>query len=106
MYPSKVVSDQYKSKTLITSEGLAYTGIVGSGGPDALVVLQADGEKIRVATDAVEQTVPSTTSAMPEGLLDGLSLQEVTDLVAFLQQASDTRVADRDGAVSETTRSE
>ena len=95
MYPSKVISDQYKSKTLITDEGLSYTGIIGSGGPDALLVLQQDGKKVRVPTAAVEQTVPSKVSSMPEGLIDGLSLQDVADLVAFLQ-STDQRVANKD----------
>lgn len=95
IYPSKVISDQYKAKTLITDDGMTYTGIVGSGGVDALLVLQNDGKKVRVPTEAIEQTIPSKVSAMPEGLLDGLSLQEVTDLVAFLQQSPDSRMAQK-----------
>ena len=102
MYPSRVISDQYKAKTLITDEGLSYTGIVGSGGIDELTVLQADGEKVRLPTEAVEQTVPSKLSAMPEGLLDGLSLQEITDLVAFLRDAPNTRMADNPDNDSES----
>ena len=103
IYPSKVISDQYKAKTLITDEGLSYTGIVGSGGTDSLLVLQKDGTKIRVPVDTVEQTIPSKVSAMPEGLIDGLSLQEVTDLVAFLQQSPEARMAQKTDSNSESS---
>lgn len=86
LYPSRVISDQYKAKILITDEGRSFTGIVGSGGPTELLVLQANGEKVRVKRDSIEQTVPSKVSAMPEGLIDGLTTQQVTDLMAFLKE--------------------
>ena len=85
LYPSRTISDQYRSKTLITDDGRALTGIVGSGGEGVLVVLSASGEKTRVPTDEVEQTLPSKTSAMPEGLINGLTDQQVADLFAYLR---------------------
>ena len=75
---------------------------MGSGGVDELMVLQADGKKVRLPTDSVEQTVPSKLSAMPEGLIDGLSLEEVTDLVAFLRSEPNTRMADNPDRDSES----
>ena len=86
IYPSRVISDQYKAKTLVTDEGQSYTGIIGDGGEGELIVLQFDGEKVRVPTDSIEQTVPSKLSAMPEGLLNDLTLQEITDLMVFLRK--------------------
>ena len=85
VYPSRVISDQYKAKTIITANGKSYTGTVGSGGSEDLLILQADGRKIRVPREEVEQTVPSQVSSMPEGLLNDLTLEEVSDLFAFLQ---------------------
>lgn len=87
IYPSRVISDQYKAKTLVTDEGETITGIVGAGNTDELVVLKADGTKVRVPKESVEQTVPSKISAMPEGLLDSLTLEEVTDLMAYLRES-------------------
>jgi len=85
-YPSRVISDQYKAKTIVTDEGQSYTGIIGDGGNGELVVLQLDGAKVRVPKKAVEQTIPSKVSAMPEGLLNDLTLQEITDLMVFLRK--------------------
>jgi len=95
IYPSHVISDQYRAKTIVTTTGRTYTGIVGSGGPDHLLVLQANGEKVRVPRAEVDETVRSKVSAMPEGLLDALSLDEITDLIAFLNETSTEKTTRR-----------
>ncbi len=86
IYPSRVISDQYKSKTLVTDDGQTYTGIIGDGGNGELIVLKLDGTKVRIPKDSIEQTIPSKLSAMPEGLLNELTLQEITDLLVFMQK--------------------
>ncbi len=87
IHPSLVISDQYAAKTVVTVDGLTYTGIVGSGGNGDLLVLQSDGQKVRIAKEDVEEQLPSPVSAMPEGLLNSLSLDEVADLMAFLKSS-------------------
>ena len=84
LFPSHVISDQYAAKTLITTEGKTVTGIVAPSGEDAWVVLQANGEKLRVAKQDVEEMAPSQKSAMPEGLFDNLTAEEIADLFAYL----------------------
>jgi len=86
VFPSQVISDQYAGKTVVTVDGTAYSGIVAPSGPDAIVVLQPTGEKATLRRDEIEQIVPSRTSAMPEGLLNTLTLAEIADLFAYLQQ--------------------
>ena len=92
LYPSKVISDQYAAKTVATTEGKTYTGIVADGNGE-IVILQANGQKVRVPQDQIDETEPSHLSAMPEGLLDDLSLEEITDLFAFLLSDPE-RIAD------------
>lgn len=104
IYPSRVISDQYKAKTLVTDEGKSYTGIVGSGGLDDFVVLQLDGTKTRVPRASVEQTVPSKISAMPEGLMDNLEVSDVIDLLAFLRSTGDEPTVVADGEKGTSTR--
>lgn len=84
LYPSLIISDQYLSKSIATVDGLTYTGIVDPSRQDALVVLQANGEKQVIPKDQIEQILPSNKSAMPEGLFDDLTLEEIADLVAYL----------------------
>jgi putative heme-binding domain-containing protein len=83
IFPSQVISDQFAAKTVVTTDGKSYTGLVGPTG-DGVIVLQANTEKVAVAKAEIEQIVPSKISAMPEGLFDKLSLEEIADLFAYL----------------------
>jgi putative heme-binding domain-containing protein len=86
LFPSHVVSDQYSSSTVVTSQGKTYTGIVVPRGSTTIVLLST-GEKVNVATEELAQIVPSKASTMPEGLFDNLTREEIGDLFAFLLQS-------------------
>jgi hypothetical protein len=47
-------------------------------------VLQANGEKANVAKSEIDMIVPSKKSAMPDGLFNNLTLEEIADLFAYL----------------------
>ncbi len=87
MFPSHVISDQYASKTIVTEEGRTFTGIVAPLGTDSVVVLQSNGQKVTISKDEISETAASRTSAMPEGLLNELSLDEIADLFSYLGTA-------------------
>jgi len=86
LFPSQVISDQYASKTVTTSAGRTYTGIIAPSGGDAIVILQSSGEKVTIQKDDIDETVPSKKSAMPEGLLNQLTLDDIADLFAYLSR--------------------
>jgi putative heme-binding domain-containing protein len=86
LFPSQVISDQYASKTVVTADGKTYTGLVAPAGEEAIVILQSDGEKVTIQTDDISETAPSKKSAMPEGLLNTLTLEEIADLFAYLNK--------------------
>ncbi len=83
VFPSQVISDQFAAKTVVTADGKTFTGLVGETS-DGVVVLQANTEKAMVPKDQIEQIVPSKMSAMPEGLFNNLSLEEIADLFAYM----------------------
>ena len=85
--PSKVISDQYQSTSIITKDGGVVIGRVVSD----------DGKTLMVATSPVDASIltPVTTSnilnksvmktsIMPPGLLDRLNQEEMLDLLAYL----------------------
>jgi putative heme-binding domain-containing protein len=84
LFPSHVISDQYASKTITTLDGKTYTGMIGAAGEKSIVVLQANGQKTTIARDQIDETIPSKKSAMPDGLLNQLTLEEIADLFALL----------------------
>jgi putative heme-binding domain-containing protein len=97
LFPSHVISDQYASQTIVTKNGRHYVGMVAPSGDNALVVLQANGEKAIVAVGDVEQKTRNKLSSMPEGLLNALSLEEVADLFAYLTNSARSDVTRRPG---------
>jgi putative heme-binding domain-containing protein len=90
LYPSHVISDQYASKTLVTRDGLTYTGLVSQLDERTVVVLEANGRKTQLPRSDIEDLVPHKKSAMPEGLFNSLTLEEIGDLFAYLGEPSGT----------------
>lgn len=95
LYPSHVISDQYAAKTVTTTKGRTYTGILAGGSSGETIVLQANGEKVSIPDEQIDEISPSKVSAMPVGLLDTLSAQEISDLFAFLWAPPSSGVARR-----------
>jgi putative heme-binding domain-containing protein len=83
-FPSKVISDQYRSTTILTLKGQRIEGLAAVQG-DTITVLQSDGTKVTLRKKDVEQQYASLVSVMPEKLLDALSKTEIADLFAFLE---------------------
>jgi len=92
LFPSYIISDQYAAKNVVTTSGKTYTGIV-SISQGQLTVLQSNGEKVQLKQSDVEQITPSRVSAMPTGLIDNLSREEIADLFAYLGYTPPPRVA-------------
>jgi putative heme-binding domain-containing protein len=97
IYPNQVVSDQYASQVVVAN-GKTYTGLVAPQPDGSLIVLQSDGQKVQVPAGDIEEQTASKMSAMPEGLLNRLSLEQVADLFAFLMNAPEPNVAGRNTA--------
>jgi len=85
--PSKVISDQYKSTTVATTDGKVYNGMPVVNDAKNLVLLLSDGSKATIPKADVEEQKDSKTSVMPEGLLNTLSLREIADLIALFESA-------------------
>jgi putative membrane-bound dehydrogenase-like protein len=94
IYPSHDISDQYASRA-VTANGRTYVGIAVREGEESVVVLTATGEKVRLAYADVEAVEASPLSAMPEGLLNKLTLSQVSDLFAYLMDRPAANVAGR-----------
>ncbi len=83
-YPSKVISDQYRSTQFVTKQGQTINGLASLQG-DVYTVLLKDATKVTLKKDEVDQQFTSLISVMPEQLLDQLDKKEIADLFAFLE---------------------
>ena len=99
LFPSHVISPQYASKTVVTTDGLSYSGMLSPAANGQRFLLKDSGKKITLSVEDIEEILPSKKSSMPTGLLDTLTLREVTDLFAFLMNTRQPAIA---GSVSDT----
>ena len=88
--PSKVISDQYQSSIVLTSDGRTLTGLVSrADGETVIFPADVQSQPITLADDDIEALRPSDISQMPKGLLDSLNPEELRDLLAFLMSGGD-----------------
>ena len=100
IHPSMVVSDQYRANVVLTVTGETFSGMTMTEPDGALLVIQPDGTRIRVAADDIEEMKETELSAMPERLLDTLSLPEIASLFAFMENADSRRSESTDDAAT------
>jgi putative membrane-bound dehydrogenase-like protein len=81
--PSAAVSRDYSLTNVVTADGRLISGIIREQ-TDASLVLQTANERVVVSREDIETMKTSSTSMMPEGLLEPLSAQELRDLFAYL----------------------
>ena len=95
LYPSHVISSQYRARKVLTTDGKVYIGIAAPGAANELVILQSNGQKVVVQEDEIEENLVSKQSAMPGDLLDSLTLQEIADLLEHLGTTPAAAVTNR-----------
>lgn len=98
IFPSHVISDQYASQKILTTDGRALTGIAAPAGQEAITLIGADGRKTLLRGDQIEDIQASSVSVMPQGLLDALTLQQIADLFAYLGHPPRHNITSRRGA--------
>jgi putative heme-binding domain-containing protein len=91
--PSQTISDRYQSKFVVTADGDKFNGMAVKQSDGGYVILQADGQRIRIPPKAIEEVIDDPVSSMPTGLLDGLSESEIADLMAFILVAREDQMA-------------
>ncbi len=95
LYPGHVVSDQYASKKVLTRDGRALVGMVSQREDRSLDVRDSNNQTTIVKESDIDQVLPSNHSIMPSGLLDDLTLREISDLMSYMGVIPPLEVAKR-----------
>ena len=83
--PSHAIPDRYRAKQVLTSDGELVMGLVVYESVDGVTLMASDGHTKRINVKEIEDMRWSEVSLMPEGLLMGLSDQDVANLLAHLR---------------------
>ncbi len=83
--PSRQIVEGYRTTTLLLDSGQVVSGIVKERSEKLIRVLDATDKLIEVDAAKVEQEQVADVSLMPEGVATGISPDEFTDLIAYLE---------------------
>ncbi|MEM7477320.1 MAG: HEAT repeat domain-containing protein [Planctomycetota bacterium] len=99
LYPSHVISDQYRSKKVLTDDGLVYSGIVTENSDGSVAIKDSQLQTHVVPEEDVNEIQVSKASLMPSGLLDELTAVEIRDLMTYMGFGRVEKVAGSEGEV-------
>ena len=83
--PSKVVREGYQQLTFETRDGESWSGLLRSENAEAVTLINGAGELQSIVKQDINSRAASKLSLMPEGLHVGLTLEQFTDLMDFLE---------------------
>ena len=83
LFPNREVAPQYFGVTVL-GDSLSETGTIKAETDFSVTLRQAGGNDVTIQKSEVTAIRSGGLSLMPEGLLDGLSVREVADLLEFL----------------------
>ncbi|MEP3477799.1 MAG: c-type cytochrome [Fuerstiella sp.] len=83
--PSYDVPTAYQLVTIVTIDGRTVNGIVAEEDSVRIVLKTIEDPRIVIAKSDIDERIVSKKSMMPDGQLDALKLQQVVDLIKYLQ---------------------
>jgi putative heme-binding domain-containing protein len=86
LWPSKVISDQYKSEMFELKDGKTLAGVIVRENANNVFLRTAENPDRPVAVPKAEiaNRAESTVSLMPAGLLDGYNQTDISNLLGFV----------------------
>lgn len=88
LQPSQEIHEKYQVQRLVLNDGRTITGVIlkeQDGEYHVVTNLLTPSTVTRIPKKQVEEKTPSKSSAMPEGLINTLTRQEILALVSFLE---------------------
>jgi putative heme-binding domain-containing protein len=83
--PSKVIAQGYETIVLATTKGQVLTGVFKGESADVVNLVDAEGKAHTIAKKDIDERNFSQVSTMPNGLNEGMTLQDFADVIAFLE---------------------
>lgn len=85
VYPSASFVRSYEPILVTTKSGKVINGLIRKDAPDELVLATGLNQETRIPREEVDEIQPGKVSIMPAGLDQQLTVQELSDLIAFLK---------------------
>jgi putative heme-binding domain-containing protein len=86
--PNREVAASYVAYLVETKDAQSVLGVVASDTPTHITIREAYGKETTLSRDQIKRMTSQGLSIMPEGLEQGLSPQDMADLIRFIEGAS------------------
>lgn len=85
LFPSASFVRSYEPIVVLLQDGRVFNGLIQSETPEEIVLATGADQTVRISRADIEDIQPSKVSIMPTGLDQVLTIQELSDLIAFLK---------------------
>ena len=86
--PSAEIQDDYRMVVITTRDGRTYSGNVVSENQRQITMRVVGRDDVVINKSSIQSKEITTTSMMPQGLLNNLSEEETVNLLSYLQKAN------------------
>ncbi len=88
MRPSKTLAQGFVTNVFALEDGRTLTGFVTQEAADSVTIRTSDAKEIKIPMASIEERAKSETSVMPEGLVNGITVEELASLLDYLESLS------------------
>jgi putative membrane-bound dehydrogenase-like protein len=85
--PNAEIREGFQNYLVQTTDGRRLSGTIGDQDANVIVLRGPDGSEVTLRRIEIKKMNPAGSSIMPEGVLDGLSDDEIRNLFAYLRQS-------------------
>jgi len=85
VFPSASLVRSYEPSTVVTVDGVTHNGLIREESSEGILLATGPEKQVRLSREEIEEILPSSVSVMPSGLDKQLTVQQLADLLAFLQ---------------------
>jgi putative heme-binding domain-containing protein len=83
--PNRAIDNNFVSYTVVTLDGLSYTGVIVAETAVSLTVRQPEAKEVSILKSDIDEMISNGVSLMPEGLERNIPPQEMADVIAFVK---------------------
>lgn len=83
--PSNRILSGYQVTIVITDDGRTHQGIIKRETPESIELVDAEGKTSSLPIDTIVERETANVSVMPNGLKDGLTLEDFANVVGYLE---------------------
>lgn len=85
--PSLEIREGYQTVGVRMEDGAVLSGFIENQNEEQFTIKGVDGKSHVIFKSQIEQVLQQSTSLMPEGMLNGLTDQQIADLLAYLRSS-------------------